>query len=85
MKKFCISLREHATDLINFENKKMLLLTEKTLKSQQDAVPCYICGQKLTQKLANDKNYQKVRDHFHLTGKQTGAAHNICNLRFNVP
>ena len=48
MKRFCISLGEHATDLINFENKKMLLLTEKTLKSQQDAVPCSICGQKFT-------------------------------------
>lgn len=47
-KRFCISLGEHATDLINFENKKMLMLTEKTLKSQQDAVPCSICGQKFT-------------------------------------
>ena len=29
MKKFCISLREHAADVINFEKKKMLPLTEK--------------------------------------------------------
>ena len=33
MKKFCISLREYAADVINFEKKKMLLLTEKRLKS----------------------------------------------------
>ena len=28
MKKFCISLREHAADVINFEKKKMLTLTK---------------------------------------------------------
>ena len=30
-------------------------------------------------------NYQKVRDHCHYTGKYRGAAHSICNLKFNVP
>ena len=30
-------------------------------------------------------NYQKVRDHFHYTGKYRGAAHNVCSLKFNVP
>ena len=30
---------------------------------------------------ANDKKYQKVRDHCHYTGKYRGAAHDICNLR----
>ena len=32
MKKFCNSLREHATDVINFGNKKMLMLTKKRAK-----------------------------------------------------
>ena len=27
----------------------------------------------------------KLRDHCHYTGKFRGAAHNICNLRHNVP
>ena len=27
----------------------------------------------------------KVRDHYHFTGKQRGAAHNICNLRYKTP
>ena len=32
MKNFCTSLREHATNAINFEKKKMLLLTKKKAK-----------------------------------------------------
>ena len=30
-------------------------------------------------------NYWKVRDHRHYAGKYRGAAHSICNLKFNVP
>ena len=37
MTKFCTSLREHATNVINFEKKKMLPLTKEELKSYQDA------------------------------------------------
>ena len=37
----------------------------------------------IPKKVTNDKNYQKVRVHCHFRGKYRGAAHNICNLRFN--
>ena len=33
MKKFCESLREHPIKIINFENKKMMLLTNKKYES----------------------------------------------------
>ena len=35
----------------------------------------------------NDKNkkYRKVKDHCHYTRKFRGAAHNYCDLRYNVP
>ena len=42
MKKFYTFLREHATNVINFEKNKMLLLTKEELKSHQDAKVCYI-------------------------------------------
>ena len=42
-KRFCESLREHATSIIDFEKNKMLPLTKKELKSYEDAKLCYIC------------------------------------------
>ena len=84
MKKFCESLREHAKNIIDFEKKKMLLLTKEELKSNQDAKVCYICGKRFLKKCANDKDYCKVLDHCHYTGKYRGAAHSICNLKFNA-
>ena len=63
----------------------MLQLTKEELKSHQDAKQCYICGKRTLKKLSNSTNYRKVRDRCHYTGKYTGAAHSICNLKFNVP
>ena len=79
LKKFCTSLREHAKNITDFEKKEMLLLTKEELKSYQDAKVCYIW------KNAKDKNYRRVRDHVHYTGKYRGAAHSIYNLKFYVP
>ena len=31
------------------------------------------------------KNYKRVYDHFHYTGKYRGTAHSICNLRYKKP
>ena len=85
MKKFCSSVREHATNILKFKNKKMLPLTKEELKLHQDAKGCFICGKRFLKKFTKSKNYWKVRDHCHYTGKYRGAAHNICNLRLNVP
>ena len=85
MKKFGISVREHTAGVINFEKKKLSPLTEKEIKSHPGSTVYYICRKKFAQKLAKDKNHQKVRDHCHFTGKCKGAGHSICNVRFNVP
>ena len=42
MKKFCTSLREHATSIMNFEKKKMLPFIKRELKLHQNARRCYI-------------------------------------------
>ena len=31
-----------------------------------------------------DKKYRKVTDHCHYRGEYTGAAHNICNLKYSI-
>ena len=37
------------------------------------------------QNLSKSIKYRKVRDHCYYTGKYRGAAHSICNIKFNVP
>ena len=84
MKKFCSYLREHATNIINFEKKKMLLLTKEELKLYQDAINCYICGKRILKNLAKSKSYRKVKDRCHYTSKYRDTSHSICNLKFNL-
>ena len=45
-----------------------------------DAKECHIC-----RKLFDDPKNRKVRDHCHYTGQYRGAAHNNCNLRYQIP
>ena len=68
-----------------FLKQKMLSLTKEELKSHQDAKVRHICRKRFLKKFANNKNYWKVRDQCHCTGKYKGAAHTICNLKLNVP
>src|SRR5436190_6102844 len=42
---------------------------------------CYICQERFNEKV---KNYKKVRDHDHKTGRFRGAAHSICNLQYQT-
>ena len=80
MKKLCQSLKEHAKNIIDFEKQKRLSLTKKELKSHQDAMECYTCGKRFMKKFAEHKKHQKVRGHFHFTGKYRRAPHSICNF-----
>ena len=79
MKEFCKSLKEQAKSIIDFENKKMLGLTRKELKSHREANGCYIFEIRFFKKSSNYVNHQ-----CHYTGKYMGVAHSICNLKFNV-
>ena len=82
MKKFCKDFKTHATKIINYEKKKMIPLTLKEEIYHNKHKICYICKKEFD---TNDKKNYKVSDHCHYTGKYTGAAHNICNLRYKIP
>ena len=60
----------------------MIPLTNEENKSYHTQKICHICKRDFS---TDDKNYYKVRDHCHYTGKYRGAAHNICNLRYETP
>ena len=44
----------------------------------QQSNSCWICKKRI------DNNDEKVRDHCHITGKLTGAAHWDCNINFQL-
>ena len=52
MKKFCESLEEHAMKIINFEEKEMILLTNKEFESYASQAKCHICKRKFEDKYA---------------------------------
>ena len=81
MNKFCKDLREHSTKIINYEKKKMIALTTEEKIHYNKQKVCYICKKEFD----NNKKQQKVKDHCHYTGKDRGATHNICNLRYKIP
>ena len=62
-------LREHAMKIINFEKKKLKLLTEEQKESYKNSNICYICKVNFENKYLKDKKYSKVRDHFHYVGE----------------
>ena len=82
MKKFCRSLREHAMEIINFEEKKIKLLTKEQQKSYQNSKICYIFEEKYQDKHAHD-NTGHISSHSFYTGKQRGAAYSI--WKYSVP
>ena len=79
------------------KKKEMMTLTDEENKSRKKQKVCYICKKEFStdddnalngiefEEVAPNKNYQKVRDHCHCTGKYRGAAHSICNLRYKTP
>ena len=73
-------------EIINFEEKEMIPLTDYKTKYYEKQKYCHICKGKFCTNENDEKfeKYQKVMDHFHYTGRFSRAAHNICNLRYKV-
>ena len=55
-----------------FKTKLELQITPEEEESFKLAEECWLCEEPFTE--------DKVGDHYHLTGKYRGAAHNICNI-----
>ena len=66
--------------------KEMIPLTNNENDYHEKQIKCFICNKGFC--YDNDrkyfKNYRKVCDHCHYTGKYRGVAHNICNLRYKT-
>ena len=71
-------------EIINIKNQKMKSSTNNQKKSYLNAKICYIWKEKFKDNAKNKKD-RKVRDHCHKTVEYRGAAHSICNLKYNVP
>ena len=62
---------------------KILKIKKNKIKNQEDidhfnsATTCHICEEEL--------DGDKIWDHCHITGKYRGAAHNKCNLNYQIP
>ena len=76
MKRFCIDLREHATKIISYEKKEMMLLTRHEWEFHNKQEVCYRCKKGFTTYDSN-KNYYKVKYRCYYKGKYRDAAHNI--------
>ena len=61
------------------------IFNKQTKESYEKAKICYISIRKFKRKYANDKDFQKVNDHCHYTGKYQGEAHFICSLGCSIP
>ena len=69
--------------------KELIPLTNEENRSYNKQKVCHICKKKFDtdddDDDDDDKEYRKVRDHCHYTGKYRGAARSICNLRYKTP
>ena len=63
MERFCESLKGLAIKIIDFEKKKVKLLTNDQKESYEHAEICYICKEKFEDKHTKDKKCGRVRNH----------------------
>ena len=84
MKKLCTSLREHATNLVNFEKNKIITLTKKAQITPICSRMLHLWKKIIKKCLLMIIIIERLLGHCHFTGKNRGAGHNICNLKFNI-
>ena len=86
IQKFCKELLNYSTKVVNIPKKPIIPLTSDEQAKHKRSKFCHICNEKFNNEKENKhyNNYKKVKDHDHHTGKYRGAAHSICNLRYET-
>ena len=82
---FCRKLKKLGTEIINYEKKYMIPLTNEEIMFYENQKQCHICKKGFFGNKKNKFKYLKVRDRCHYTVKFRGAAHSTYNLRYAVP
>ena len=75
-------------NIINYEKKDMIQLTDEEKESYKNRDVSYICEKEFCTNKNNKKefkSYYKVRDNCHYTGKYREAVHSSCNLHYKIP
>ena len=67
-------------EYIEEEVKPLTELTDMLKREHKTAERCHICIKEF-----NEPQNKKVRDHCHYTSLYQGAAHNNCNLQYQIP
>ena len=84
MKKFCESLSERETEIINFKKKKMKLLTKEQQESYKMQKYVISVTKNLKVNMCKIKDILKLEIIVIMLGEYKDAAHSICNLKNSV-
>ena len=84
MKNFCLDLKEHVTKIINYEEKRNDTIRKLRKKVHREQKFFYIYKKGFSNDDNGNIKYFKVRDHCHYAGKNRGATHDICYLRYKI-
>ena len=82
VKHFWRKLKELATEIINYEKRDMISLTNEEIKFYENQKQCHICNKGFFRNKMDKFKHIKVRNHCHYTGKFRGTSHSICNFFF---
>ena len=87
IQKLCKELKTQAKEIIKYEKKKVIPLTNNEKEYYEKRKYCHICRKKFCYNGDDEKEYKlyhKIIDQRHYTGKFRDAAPNICNLRYKI-
>ena len=79
MDEFAEKMDKILNDLGYFPRQTKINIARDEKIEHKYKTACYLCGDKFNMSV---RNFVKVKDHCHGTGKYWGSAHLICNLRY---